>query len=359
MLENLYGPTEATIFCTAYRWDPARSPAQCELGIVPIGWPLPRMSARVVDGELRDVRPGDEGELLVAGPQVAGGYLDEPEKTANAFVRLGEDQHVHYRTGDQVRNPIDDGPLVFRGRLDHQVKILGHRVELGEVEAALRSAAGAHGAVAVGWPRTASGAGGIVAFVQGTTMDGPSVRAAVAQVLPVYMVPRDVRVLDELPLTRNGKIDRVALLQSLEGSRMSSRPTPSADQVRAFILARFTKELAAKGLAPEDLEDSFDLLIEGVIDSFGIVELVMRLEEEIWVRARLLRPRCRRFDPHRAAQPLCRGAGQAWQRNDRVKAGACSATSRPRNGISPPRCHSYTRPPRRTSTGCSAVETKR
>lgn len=61
---------------------------------------------------------------------------------------------------------------------------------------------------------------------------------------------------------------------------MSSRPTPSADQVRAFILARFTKELAAKGLAPEDLEDSFDLLIEGVIDSFGIVELVMRLEEK-------------------------------------------------------------------------------
>jgi amino acid adenylation domain-containing protein len=217
-LENLYGPTEATIFCTAYRWDSQRSPAECESGLVPIGWALPRMSALVVDSALQEVAPGEEGELIVTGPQVAGGYLDDPEKTAAAFVQLGDAPELYYRTGDRVRRPVDGAPIAFLGRLDHQVKILGHRVELGEVEAALRVSANAQSAVALGWPKTSSGVAGIVAFVQGTTMDGDAIRAAVAELLPDYMVPREVRVLEELPLSANGKINRSALLQTLEES---------------------------------------------------------------------------------------------------------------------------------------------
>src|SRR5581483_1746108 len=98
-------------------------------------------------------------------------------------------------------------------------KVLGHRVELGDVEAALRRAADAQAAVAVGWPRTASGAAGIVAFVHGTAMEPGEIRDAVAELLPPYMVPRDIRVLDELPLTANGKTDRNTLLQTLEEHR--------------------------------------------------------------------------------------------------------------------------------------------
>ena len=218
-VENLYGPTEATIFCTAYRWEPEHSPAECELGIVPIGLPLPGMSAVVVDAGLQEVASGAEGELLVSGPQVSLGYLDDLERTTEAFVELAGKDGVHYRTGDRVRRPIDRAPIVFLGRLDHQVKILGHRVELGEVEAALRASANSQSAVALAWPRTTSGAAGIVAFVQGTTMDGAAIRAAVAELLPSYMVPRDVRILDELPLTANGKIDREALVQTLEVPR--------------------------------------------------------------------------------------------------------------------------------------------
>jgi len=218
-LENLYGPTEATIFCTAYRWEPEHSPAECELGIVPIGRPLPEMSAVVVDAGLHEVASGAEGELLVSGPQVSLGYLDDLERTTEAFVELTGKDGVYYRTGDRVRRPIDRAPMVFLGRLDHQVKILGHRVELGEVEAALRASANSQSAVALAWPRTTSGAAGIVAFVQGTTMDGAAIRAAVGELLPSYMVPRDVRILDELPLTANGKIDREALVQTLEVPR--------------------------------------------------------------------------------------------------------------------------------------------
>src|SRR5581483_11980605 len=218
-LENLYGPTEATVFCTAYRWDDAASAAECDGGIVPIGRPLPRVSVAVVDDDLRDVPPGEEGELVIGGEQVARGYLDDPERTAAAFVHVPGREGVHYRTGDRVRRPLLDGPLVFRGRLDHQIKVLGHRVELGDVEAALRRAADAQAAVAVGWPRTASGAAGIVAFVHGTAMEPGEIRDAVAEVLPPYMVPRDIRVLDELPLTANGKTDRNTLLQTLEEHR--------------------------------------------------------------------------------------------------------------------------------------------
>ena len=215
-IENLYGPTEATIFCTAYRWDPARSPAECAHGIVPIGVPLPRMSAVIVDEGLREVPTGEEGELLVSGPQVSQGYLAEPAKTAASFVSLDSRPEVYYRTGDRVVRLVDDGPLVFLGRLDDQVKILGHRVELGEVEAALRASAGVQAAVALGWPKTPSGAAGVIGFVQGTTMSGPAIRVAVAERLPPYMVPREVRVVEALPLTGNGKIDRAALLRSLE-----------------------------------------------------------------------------------------------------------------------------------------------
>jgi acyl-coenzyme A synthetase/AMP-(fatty) acid ligase len=152
----------------------------------------------------------------VGGPQVSRGYLGEPAKTAASFVCFGGRPEVYYRTGDRVARPVDGGPIVFLGRLDDQVKILGHRVELGEVEAALRSSASAPAAVALGWPKTASGAVGLIGFVQGTTMTGPAIRDAVAERLPPYMVPREVKVVETLPLTGNGKIDRAAVLRALE-----------------------------------------------------------------------------------------------------------------------------------------------
>lgn len=213
-VENLYGPTEATIACTAYRWDSLRSPDESELGIVPIGRALGTMSTLVVGDGLQEVRAGEAGELLLGGPQVVLGYWHDEEVTARSFVSV--DGRPYYRTGDRVRQPDVDGPLLYLGRLDNQVKVLGHRVELGEVEAAIREETGIDAVAAVGWPRSPTGAGGIAAFVADTQLNVAALRERLAARLPGYMVPRELRLLAELPLNANGKWDRGALTRLLE-----------------------------------------------------------------------------------------------------------------------------------------------
>jgi len=214
-LENLYGPTEATIACTVYRWDPVRSDGESELGLVPIGHPLGAMSTLVVGDDLREARLGEAGELLLSGPQVVEGYWNDDETTSRAFVSI--DGRCYYRTGDRVRRPTADGPLRYLGRLDNQIKVLGHRVELGEVEAAIRDETGVEAVVAVGWPQAPSGASGIAAFVADERVDSAALTAALARRIPGYMVPREVRLLPELPVNANGKWDRAALIRLLDG----------------------------------------------------------------------------------------------------------------------------------------------
>jgi amino acid adenylation domain-containing protein len=213
-VENLYGPTEATIACTAYRWDPQQSPDESELGIVPIGQPLGAMSTLVAGDALREAPAREAGELLLSGPQVVKGYWQDEAATARAFVSV--DGRPYYRTGDRVRQPDGEGPLLYLGRLDNQIKVLGHRVELGEVEAAIRDETGIDAVAAVGWPRSPTGAGGIAAFVGDTELDVGAVKERLAARLPGYMVPRELRLLAELPLNANGKWDRGALIRLLE-----------------------------------------------------------------------------------------------------------------------------------------------
>lgn len=214
-VENLYGPTELTIACTLYRWDPERSPAECQLGVVPIGEPYPGMVVRVVDEELREVPRGEAGELLMTGPQMTPGYWEDPERTAQAFVRPPGEDRVFYRTGDRVRWP-EGGPLVYLGRVDNQIKIQGYRVELGEIEAVLRAVSGAEVAIAIGWPRTASGADGVVGFVGHPEGDAAAILEAAKARLPAYMQPSAIRLVAGFPLNANGKVDRSALAKRLE-----------------------------------------------------------------------------------------------------------------------------------------------
>jgi non-ribosomal peptide synthetase component F len=216
ILENLYGPTELTISCTLYRWDPVHSPGEAELGIMPIGYPYPGMSVLVADQNLNEVRPGEEGELLMNGPQMSLGYWKDPEKTAAAFVIPPGKADTYYRTGDRVRRPVGDAPLTHLGRIDFQVKILGHRVELGEIEATVRNATGLDGIVAVGWPLTASGYGGVEVFLEGPSSDAQGIRNAVAAQLPEYMVPRRFHFMDRLPRNVNDKFDRKVMMKLLE-----------------------------------------------------------------------------------------------------------------------------------------------
>ena len=216
IIENLYGPTEVTLACTLYHWTGDRGPAESVHGMVPIGYPYPGMTAAVMDEELNEVEPGAEGELLMCGPQVAIGYWQDAEKTAASFVHPPGRDDRYYRTGDLVRRPVGDEPIVYLGRIDHQVKIRGNRVELGEIEEVLRSADGIDVAIAIGWPVTPAGVDGIVAFVQGSRIDTDALEAAASARLPSYMVPKEFRSVEDMPLNQNGKIDRKALAKSLE-----------------------------------------------------------------------------------------------------------------------------------------------
>ncbi len=201
VLENLYGPTELTIACSAHRWDPRTGPDECVHGNVPIGHFYPGLHPLVVDEDLRAVGRGGTGELCVAGEQTTPGYWRAPELTAERyFERHGQ---RYYRTGDLVR--VERGAYVHVGRNDQQVKLGGHRVELGEIEAALR-AVGCEEAVCLLWPDPDT----VTAVVSGP-VDPRELPDALAGRLPAYMVPRAVRATDRMPLNGNGKVDRAAL----------------------------------------------------------------------------------------------------------------------------------------------------
>jgi amino acid adenylation domain-containing protein len=219
VIENLYGPTEVTIACTYYRWDPLRSPQEVAHGIVPIGEPFPAMRPLIVDDSLVEVDPGQDGELLMSGPQLSLGYWNDPILTAEAFVKPRGRKETFYRTGDRVHRPVGRGPLLYLGRVDNQVKILGHRVELGEIEAVVRDESGVDGVVALGWPKSTSGAGGVEVFLEAAGPVHPSMKERVAARLPFYMVPRRYHCLQTLPLNVNGKYDRQALIDLLETLR--------------------------------------------------------------------------------------------------------------------------------------------
>lgn len=212
-LENLYGPTELTIACLWYRWDEANSPDSCVNRVVPIGRPFDGLAAAVVDDDLRIVEDGQAGELCVSGPQTTPGYWRDPAKTAERFVHLPQDAFPaerYYRTGDRVMR-MPSGDYVYLGRTDQQIKVMGFRVELGEIEACLRAAPGIVEAVALGWPVREGRAEGVVAFVSGAAIDLEGLRQHCRSFLPDYMAPREIHYLQEMPLNPNGKIDRNAL----------------------------------------------------------------------------------------------------------------------------------------------------
>ncbi|MDJ0004851.1 amino acid adenylation domain-containing protein [Rhodococcus fascians] len=206
-LLNGYGPTEGTVcstLSTTLTGDAVRG------GSVSIGTPMPQVEVRVLDQRLRPVSIGVRGEIYIAGPSLAWGYLGRQGETAARFVAdpWSASGSRMYRTGD-LGSWRADGTLDCYGRMDTQVKVRGHRIELGEVEHALERHPGVEHAAAAVQP-TAEGHLRLIGYVVGEA-DVAAVRTHMRASLPAYLVPAVITSISALPLTANGKIDRAAL----------------------------------------------------------------------------------------------------------------------------------------------------
>ncbi|KYF79126.1 hypothetical protein BE11_45185 [Sorangium cellulosum] len=240
-LHNLYGPTEASIDVTS--WACRREDASAS---VPIGHPIANTQIYLLDRHGQPVPAGVAGELHIGGVGLARGYHERPALTAERFVPdpFGSAPGGRlYRTGDLARHR-PDGAIEFLGRLDHQVKIRGLRVELGEIEARLLQHPGVGEAVVVARDE-AHGGKRLVAYVAGRDGSAPepeALRAWVGEALPAYMVPSPIALLERLPLSPNGKVDRRAL-PALEAAAVGHRPYVAPRTEAERILAEVWAEV--------------------------------------------------------------------------------------------------------------------
>ncbi len=229
---NHYGPTEATVCATTYTTvDGSELPG---VGFLPIGSPLPGVRVHVLDAALRPVPIGRAGEVYIGGLAPALGYLGAPGATAARFVPepyASRPGGRMYRTGDLARHRAD-GTLQFLGRTDRQVKIRGHRIELGEVEAACAALPGVHRAavVAVDHPSGKR----LAAYLVPADVDLREARAELRRRLPGHLVPAALAAVPELPTTRHGKLDLAALPEAL-GVQDRRPPRTATERTLAVI----------------------------------------------------------------------------------------------------------------------------
>jgi amino acid adenylation domain-containing protein/non-ribosomal peptide synthase protein (TIGR01720 family) len=251
-LLNLYGPTETTVYSLRHEVDPGREDT------VPLGGPIANTQAHVLDELLRPVPFGVIGELYIGGHGVTRGYLGRPELTAERF--LDTDLGRLYRTGDLALRTAD-GTLEYFGRTDQQVKLRGHRIELGEVESVLL----AHPDVTEAAVTLDDGKAQLVAYFAGGEVSAEDLRAHLAERLPRYMVPAVFHRADTLPKTHNGKLDRKALSTVDAEDRVLGDST-----VEATLTTIFTEVLGRSDISVHD-----DLVALGC-DSIASIRVVAK-----------------------------------------------------------------------------------
>ena len=245
---NVYGPTEATVYATSHEVSTAEDGRRS----IPIGRPIQNTQAYVLDGAGNIVPIGVPGELHLGGPGLANGYLHAPELTARRFFQnpvASAGNGLVYATGDRVRY-LPDGEIEYLGRIDHQMKIRGFRVELGEIEGALQALTEIAQAAVIA-REIQPGDHRIVAyvvFVPDTPHADPfeQLRAT----LPGYMIPQHLVVLDAIPVTRNGKID-VAALPSPQPEERATVESPT-DPLRARLVKVWEDVLHVRSLGVHD-----------------------------------------------------------------------------------------------------------
>lgn len=268
---NTYGLTEATIDTTFY---PLQNfDKDTVIGNVPIGFPFRNSHIYILGTYFEEMPMGAIGEIYIGGEGVAQGYYKQPSLTAERFL---PDPYFSgkrmYRTGDLGRF-LADGSLELIGRQDNQVKISGQRIELGEIEAASLSLQEVEEATAIiGGEGTRAN---LVLFVKGSDLNPDILRQYLTKILPSYMVPHKIIVLEIMPLTTNGKIDRKALSRLIETELRTNRSSAQPEtEIEKAVFKIWTDILNHSGFG---IEDSF-FNVGGT--SMGMLELQNRLKSE-------------------------------------------------------------------------------
>jgi acyl-coenzyme A synthetase/AMP-(fatty) acid ligase/acyl carrier protein len=270
---NMYGITETTVHVT-YKEITGIEIAE---GKSNIGLPIPTLSCYVLDMDLQQVPPGVTGELCVGGAGVARGYLNKRALTAEKFVddpvRKGE---KIYRSGDYARI-LPSGDIEYIGRKDEQVKIRGHRIEVGEIEAAIMQLEGIKDAVVLPLKSAADEYDLVAYFIPEEAHIHPDIRKRLSELLPAYMVPAHLIALPAFPLNRNGKLDKSALPKPQEISTTGAGYVAARNDIDAQVMAIWEDILEKKNIGIRD--NFFDLgghslkatrVISRIHEMFGI-----------------------------------------------------------------------------------------
>ncbi|HXR98354.1 MAG TPA: amino acid adenylation domain-containing protein [Terriglobales bacterium] len=268
-LENGYGPTECTV-------TGVRGRIRGDDKVIHIGRAVAGCQAWVMDDELRPVAPGAIGELCLSGAGLARGYRGLPALTAEKFV-VHETCGRLYRTGDLAR-VLDDGQLECLGRMDTQVKLRGYRIELEAIEAVLAACPGVRAAACT--VQREALAGFIVAADPGAPPDAEAVRDAVSRALPAYMVPARVGVVDELPTTSGGKLDRARLPALTDAAPRAAAHVYGSDAERA-VAAAFGDALRRN----DSIAPAADFFVDLGGDSLAATAVIVQLRSQGWQAA--------------------------------------------------------------------------
>ncbi|MBS1778696.1 MAG: amino acid adenylation domain-containing protein [Bacteroidetes bacterium] len=200
---NLYGPTEATIWCTGYKFDTSAPKSYNEM--MAIGKPLLEVEAIIIDEENSVITDGAKGQLCVTGKQITAGYINNPQKNEESFIKINGE--LFYKTGDLCYKD-KTGDLYYCGRMDYQVKVNGHRIELGEIEATVRKLYAINNIATL--YRDKDGIDKICLFLENCE-DVEMVQNTLKNELPYYMLPHTIKSLQTFPINNSNKIDRIAL----------------------------------------------------------------------------------------------------------------------------------------------------
>lgn len=287
LLVNLYGPTEATIAFTHFAWGGRDLPEICH--DLPIGHPLPGQQVFLLDPNRQPVPPNTIGEMYLVGSQVSDGYWKNSTQTVARYHNLvfNNQTPLHaYATGDLAIN-IPDLGLVFRGRIDDQVKLHGVRIELGAIEAAVRRVSGNQQAAAMVWPQDYPTK--LIVYVEKSDVSATDILEKCRNLLPHHEQPHEIIEIDRLPLTSNGKMDRKKLVamygekveQNTYDPLVENLPLPTAADIESAVHAILSKQHSQDSLSLPSFRPDEDLIEH--TDSLGFVNMILEIEKEFAV----------------------------------------------------------------------------